>query len=99
MVFMEQRAHGFDVWQDPFVVLRLPKLFDLRADPFERADHESIGYPRWRIDRAFLIAPAAGYVAQWLQTFQDFPPRQKPGSFNLNNVMTKLTSPTGGAPD
>ncbi len=99
MVFMEQRAHGFDVWQDPFVVLRLPKLFDLRADPFERADHEAIGYPRWRIDRAFLIAPAAGYVAQWLQTFREFPPRQKPGSFNLNNVMTKLTSPTGGAPD
>jgi arylsulfatase len=99
MVFMEQRAHGFDVWQDPFVVLRLPKLFDLRADPFERADHEAIGYPRWRIDRAFLIAPAAGYVAQWLQSFQEFPPRQRPGSFNLNNVMTKLTSPTGGTPD
>ncbi len=81
------------------MVLRLPKLFDLRADPFERADHEAIGYPRWRIDRAFLIAPAAGYVAQWLQSFQEFPPRQKPGSFNLNNVMTKLMSPTGGAPD
>jgi arylsulfatase A-like enzyme len=99
MVFMEQRAHGFDVWQDPLVELRLPKLFDLRTDPFERADHEAIGYARWRIDRAFLIAPAAGFVGEWLQSFQEFPPRQKPGSFNLNNVMAKLTSPTGGAPD
>jgi arylsulfatase len=55
MVFMEQRAHGFDIWQDPFVVLRLPKLFDLRADPFDRADHEAIGYARWRIDRALSL--------------------------------------------
>ena len=62
MVFLEQRGHGFDVWQEPFVALRLPKLFNLRSDPFERADHEGMGYPRWRIDRAFLIAPAGAYV-------------------------------------
>ena len=72
---------------------------DLRTDPFERADHEAIGYACWRIDRAFLSAPAAGFVGEWPQSFQEFPPRQKPGSFNLNNVMAKLTSPTGGAPD
>jgi len=92
MLFLEQRAHGFDVWQEPFVALRLPKLFNLRADPFERADKEGMGYPQWRIDRAFLIAPAGAYVAQWLQSFKEFPPRQKPGSFNLDRVMEAVTS-------
>jgi len=91
MVFLEQRGHGFDVWQEPFVTLRLPKLFNLRSDPFERADKEGMGYPQWRIERAFLIAPAGAYVAQWLQSFKDFPPRQKPGSFNLDRVMEAVT--------
>jgi arylsulfatase len=93
MVFLEQRGHGFDVWQEPFVALRLPKLFNLRTDPFERADKEGMGYPQWRIDRAFLIAPAGAFVAQWLQSFRDFPPRQKPGSFNLDRVMEAVTKP------
>jgi arylsulfatase A-like enzyme len=97
MVFLEQRSHGFDVWQDPFVQLRLPKLFNLRSDPFERADHEGMGYAAWRIDRAFLIAPAGAYVAQWLQSFRDFPPRQKPGSFNLDHVMEAVTKGHGAA--
>jgi len=92
MVFLEQRAHGFDVWEEPFVTLRLPKLFNLRSDPFERADHEGMGYPQWRLDHAFLIAPAGGYVAQWIQSFREFPPRQKPGSFNLDRVMEAVTS-------
>ena len=94
-MFMEQRKHSFDVWQEPFVTLRLPKLFNLRTDPFERADHEGIGYATWRIDRAFLIGPAAGFVGQWLQSFREFPPRQKPGSFNLSHVMEKLSNPSG----
>jgi len=94
MVFLEQRAHGFDVWQEPFVTLRTPKLFNLRSDPFERADHEAIGYAQWRIDRLFLLAPAATYVGEWLQSFRDFPPRQKPGSFNLDRVMEAVTSDT-----
>ena len=93
MVFMEQRHHGFDVWQEPFVTLRLPKLFNLRTDPFERADHEGLGYAQWRIDRAYMIAPASAGVAQWLQSFREFPPRQKPGSFNLNHVMEALSKP------
>jgi arylsulfatase len=92
MVFLEQRSHGFDVWQEPFTALRLPKLFNLRSDPFERADHEGMGYGQWRIDRAFLIAPAGAYVGQWLQSFRDFPPRQKPGSFNLDRVMEAVTA-------
>jgi arylsulfatase len=93
MVFLEQRAHGFDVWQEPFAELRLPKLFNLRSDPFERADHEGIGYAQWRVDRAFLLAPAGTYVAQWLQSFREFPPRQKPGSFNLERVMEAVMQP------
>jgi arylsulfatase A-like enzyme len=93
MVFLEQRGHGFDVWQEPFVALRLPKLFNLRSDPFERADYEGMDYGRWRVDRAFMIAPAGGYVAQWLQSFREFPPRQKPGSFNLDRVMEAVSQP------
>jgi arylsulfatase len=93
---MEQRAHGFDVWQEPMVTLRLPKLFNLRSDPFERADHEGMGYQRWRIDRAFVLVPAQTYVVSWLQSFRDFPPRQKPGSFNLGDAMEKLSKPASG---
>jgi arylsulfatase len=96
MVFMEQRAHGFDVWQEPLVTLRLPKLFSLRADPFERGDHDGIGYGRWRIDRVFLLAPAQVYVQRWLDSFREFPPRQKPGSFNLGDAMDAISAGTGG---
>jgi arylsulfatase len=90
VVFLEQRAHGFDVWQDPPVVLRLPKLFNLRTDPFERADHEAIDYPKWRLDRAFVLVPAQAFVAKHLATYKEFPPRQKPGSFSLDQVLEKL---------
>ena len=92
MVFMEQRAHGFEVWQEPLVTLRVPKLFDMRGDPFERADHDVEGYNIWRFDRAYLILPAVNYVAQHLATYQEFPPRQKPGTFNLNRVLETLQS-------
>ena len=94
IVFMEQRGHGFDVWQEPFVTLRFPKLFNLRTDPFERADHEGMGYQRWRAERMFALAPAQAFVSNWLQSFVDFPPRQKPGSFSLSQAMDKLTSNT-----
>jgi arylsulfatase len=90
IVFMEQRSHGFDVWQDPMVTLRMPKLIDLRADPFERADHESIGYSQWRIEHAYAILPAVAYVSQHLATYVDFPPRQKAGTFGLDQVLEKL---------
>ena len=93
MVFMEQRAHGFHVWQEPLVTLRLPKLVDLRGDPFERADHEAASYDIWRFNRAFAILPAVAYVSQHLATYKDFPPRQKPGSFNLEQVLEKLQQP------
>ncbi len=89
-------AHGFDVWQEPFVDLRAPKLFSLRADPFERADHEGMDYPRWRIDRIFALVPAQAFVAQWLQSFKEFPPRQKPASFSIDQVMQKLQEAGSG---
>ncbi len=94
IVFLEQRAHGFDVWQEPFVALRFPKLLNLRTDPFERADHEGMGYGRWRAERMFALAPAQAYVARWLKTFEEFPPRQKPGSFSLGDAMAKIQKGT-----
>ena len=90
IVFAEQRAHGLDVWQDPFVMLRFPKLFNLRTDPFERADHEAIGYGRWRFDRVYALVPAQAFVGQFLATFQDFPPRQKPSSFGIDQVLETM---------
>jgi arylsulfatase len=93
--FLEQRAHSFDVWQEPFVRLRVPKLFTLRGDPFERADHEGIDYERWRFERIFLLVPAQSFVANWLASFKEFPPRQKPASFSLDAVMEQLV-PAGG---
>jgi arylsulfatase len=92
IVFLEQRAHGFDVWQEQFDQLRVPKLFTVRGDPFERADYEAMGYDRWRIDRVFLLVPAQAYVAKWLQSFREFPPRQKPASFNLDQVMASIAA-------
>lgn len=96
LVFMEQRAHGFDVWQEPMVTLRMPKLFCLRTDPFERADHEAAMYPIWRAERAFVILPAITYVGQHLATYQQFPPRMKPGTFDLSAVLSKLQEAGGG---
>ena len=91
MNFLVQHALGLKVWQQPFEELRAPSLTNLRMDPFERAEEENaMGYQRWYLDRMFLIAPAGAYVGQWLQSFRDFPPRQKPGSFNLDRVMEKV---------
>jgi len=90
LVFAEQRSHGFDVWQDPFVTLRLPKLFNLRSDPFETADHIGMDYDRWRIEHVFLLVPAQQYVGQFLSTFKEFPPRQKAGSFGIDQVLEAL---------
>jgi len=92
IVFKEQDHKGIGVWQGEFTNLRVPKLFNLRADPFERGD-ESILYDKWMVDRVFVQVPAQALVAQWLETFKEFPIRQKPASFNLDQVMEKL-SPT-----
>ena len=96
MLFMEQRAQGLNVWQDPLVTLRLPKLIDLRADPFEIAPREAGDYDKWRVERAFLILPAVAIVSQHLKSYVEFAPRQKPGSFNLDQVLQKLQEGGGG---
>jgi arylsulfatase len=95
--FLVQNAEGLKVWQQPFEQLRAPLLTNLRMDPFERAQHDdAMGYQRWYLEHMFMIAPAAGYVANWMQSFRDFPPRQKPGSFNLDRVMEAVTATPGG---
>lgn len=96
VVFAEQRAHGFNVWREPFVVLRVPYLENLRRDPFERAITDSNNYQRWMIKRAFILVPAQAYVAKFLETFKEFPMRQKPASFNLDKVMDQLSQGQGG---
>jgi len=94
--FLRQNATGFGVWQQPFEELRVPLVCNLRMDPFERAADEGMDYTRWMAERMFVFAPAGGYVGQWLQSFREFPPRQKPGSFNLDRVMEAVSKPQGG---
>ena len=95
VTFLKQNAEGIDVWRKPFEALRAPMLTNLRMDPFERAEHESIDYNHWWVDHMFAIAPASAYVGRWLQSFREFPPRQKPGSFNLDRVMESITRGAG----
>jgi arylsulfatase len=97
IVFAEQTAHGMDVWERPFVPLRLPKLFNLRSDPFETADHEGMDYKRWRVEHLFLLVPAQQYVARFLATFKEFPPSQKPGSFSIDDALEKLQTSQMGS--
>ena len=96
IVFAEQREHGLVVWQDPFVPLRLPKIFNLRSDPFETADKHTMGYDKWRVDRLFLLVPAQQYIGGFLATFKEFPPSQKVGSFSLDQVMQSLQQGSAG---
>jgi arylsulfatase len=87
--FLEQNHQGIGVWQGDFTNLRAPKIFNLRSDPFERAD-ESINYNDFIMSHMFLIVPAQAIAAKWLESFRDFPPRQKPASFSLGEVMEKM---------
>jgi arylsulfatase len=94
ITFLKQESEGLKVWQQPFTALRAPTLTNLRMDPFERAEAEhAVGYQKWYLDRMFAIAPAGAFVARWLQSFKEFPPRQKPGSFNLDRVMEAVMRP------
>ena len=88
--FMEQRAHGMKVWQEPLVPLRVPDIYNLRTDPFERATEDAtMFYEKWKTDRAFLLVPAQAIVGEFLKTFKDFPPRQKPASFSIDQALEK----------
>ena len=92
LVFMEQRATGtLRIWAEPFVPLRVPKLYNLRTDPYERADITSNTYYDWFLDHVYLLMPAQTAVGQFLGTFKEFPPRQKAASFTVDQVMEKLT--------
>jgi arylsulfatase A-like enzyme len=92
LVFMEQRATGtLRIWAEPFVPLRVPKLYNLRTDPYERADITSNTYYDWFLDHVYLLMPAQTAVGEFLGTFKEFPPRQKAASFTVDQVMEKLT--------
>ena len=96
MIFMEQKTTGtLRVWMEPFVPLRIPLIFNLRRDPYERASTTSNTYYDWLLDRAYLLVPAQAYVGQFLGTFKDFPPRQKAASFSLDQVLEQLQEGLG----
>ncbi|HXY95223.1 MAG TPA: arylsulfatase [Acidimicrobiia bacterium] len=91
IVFLEQRATGtLAVWMEPYTELRVPKIFNLRTDPYERADITSNTYYDWLLDHAWILVPAQTYVAQMLSTLVEFPPRQSPASFSIDQVLAKL---------
>jgi arylsulfatase len=93
LIFMEQRAQGtLRVWAEPFTPLRVPLIFNLRRDPYERAQITSNTYYDWLIDRVYLLVPAQAYVGGFLRTFKEYPPRQKAATFSLDKVMEQLTS-------
>ena len=96
VMFSVQEAEGIEVWREPFKVLRAPLITNLRTDPFERAHHEGIGYDKWWAEHMFIFGPAAGYVGEFLATFQAFPPRQRPGSFTIDRALEMLYGSGGG---
>ena len=91
LVFAEQRARRFDVWRDPFVTLRIPKVFHLRRDPLERADTDSNSYNLWWDKKIAPVgAQAQVAVGRFIQSLQQFPPRQRPGTFTVDQIMESL---------
>jgi arylsulfatase A-like enzyme len=96
-VFLEQRALGtLRVWAEPFTPLRLPKLFDLRADPYERADVTSNTYYDWMISKEGVLLASVVAVGPFLETFKEFPPSQRPATFTIDQAMEKLKQSLGG---
>jgi len=87
--FAEQRSDGFAVWLDPFTRLRMPKIYNLRSDPFERGD-ESVLYQKWMADRMFMMVPAQALVAEWIESFKEFPPRAKSASWSVDRVVESM---------
>ncbi|MBU6277112.1 MAG: arylsulfatase [Planctomycetes bacterium] len=89
-VFLENRGVAFEVWREPFTELRVPLLFNLRRDPFEKAQHSATVYNDWMIDHAFVVIPLQQIAGRFLMTMKDYPPSQSPGSFNLDRIQKKL---------
>jgi arylsulfatase A-like enzyme len=90
VVFLENRGVAFGVWREPFTELRVPLLFNLRRDPFEKAQHNANTYNDWFLDRPFVVVPIQGLAARFLQTMKEYPPSQSPGSFNLSKIEEQL---------
>jgi len=95
-VFLENRGEAFEVWREPFTELRVPLLFNLRRDPFERAQHHATVYNDWFLDHAFVAVPLQQLAARFLMTMKDYPPSQSPGSFNLDKVQKQLEAAARG---
>ncbi len=95
VVFLENRGQAFGVWREPFTELRVPLLFHLRRDPFEKAQHNANTYDDWFLDRPYVIVPIQGLAARFLQSMQEYPPSQSPGSFNLTKIEEQLKSGIG----
>ncbi|MEQ9380098.1 MAG: arylsulfatase [Pirellulales bacterium] len=89
-VFLENRGEAFEVWREPFTELRVPLLFHLRRDPFEKAQHNATIYNDWFLDHVYVLAPMQQLAAKFLVTMQDYPPSQSPGSFNLEKVQEQI---------
>ena len=95
-VFLENRGEAFGVWREPFTELRVPLLFNLRRDPFEKAQHNSNTYNDWFLDRVFVLVPLQQLAGQFLMTMQEYPPSQTPGSFNLEKIQKQIEASAGG---
>ena len=95
-VFLENRGKAFEVWREPFTELRIPLIFNLRRDPFEKAQHNSNTYNDWVLDHAFVIVPMQQLCAKFLTTMKEYPPSQTPGSFNLDKVQKQIESAGAG---
>jgi arylsulfatase len=95
-VFLENRGKAFEVWREPFVELRVPLLFNLERDPFEKAQHNANTYNDWFLDRVYLLVPMQAYAGQFLKTMADYPPSQTPGSFNLEKIQKQIEASVGG---
>ena len=87
--FVEQRSTGLDVWREPLSPLRVPKIFNLRSDPFERGD-ESFKYDDWMVEHLFAMYAAQAIIGEWLSSFKEFPPRQKSASFSIDQIVEAM---------
>jgi arylsulfatase len=97
VVFLEQRCQGtLRLWAEPFTVLRVPKLYNLRTDPFERADMTSNTYYDWFLQHEFIVLAAQGIVTGFLETFREFPPRQKAASFTIDQALAAMAAAAAG---
>lgn len=95
-VFMENRGKAFGVWMEPFTPLRVPLIFNLRRDPFEKAQHNANTYYDWMLDHAFILVPMQGLAGEFFKTLQEYPPSQTPGAFNLEGVQKTIENAASG---